>query len=65
MADRILQADGPHGPLFAAICPEVRFITPKVADYRLMAVLAAFPTEEAAREALIWAEGENIREVGR
>lgn len=62
MADRILIADGPHGALYAGISPYVAYVTPKVADHRLTAVLAPFRDEEAARAALIAAGGSEVRE---
>ncbi len=65
MADRIFMADGPHGVIYAAVAPVSAYIEPKVGDYRLMAVLAPFRTEEEARAALIDAGGENVREWRR
>ena len=65
MADRILTADGPHGPLYAAVVPVSAYIVPKVGDSRLLAVLAPFKTEDSARAALIAAGGSDVREWAR
>jgi hypothetical protein len=64
VADRtiILTAEGADGgpPLFACVDAGVRFVQPRIGDSRLMAVLAPFPDEEAARAALTAAGGVNV-----
>ena len=65
MADRILTADGPRGPLFACICPNVRFSIPEVSDRRLTAVLHPYPDEDSARAALVAAGGKLSEGGGR
>jgi hypothetical protein len=57
VADRILTADGPRGPLFACIIPKARVSTPEVSDRRLTAVLHPYPDEDSAKAALVAAGG--------
>jgi hypothetical protein len=65
MADRILEARGPAGPVFACISEGVRFTEAKVADGRLSAILSPFRDEGSARCALAAAGASNIAERGK
>lgn len=52
MSGRFLTGSHPeHGRMWAAIDPQVRFTTPQLRPSRLGAMLAPYPSEEAARAA--------------
>jgi hypothetical protein len=61
VAEMVLTANGPKGPLFAAVVPTARFVEAAVADRRFGALLKPFRSDDDARAALTAAGGQNIR----
>lgn len=49
-----------RGLLWASIDPHARFTGSEIGETRFAGYLKPFPTEEAARDALIWAGAEHI-----
>jgi hypothetical protein len=62
----LLRGDGcPEGPRFACVDPAARYTAPQVCQFKFSATLAPYPSEEAARAALVAAGAERIEEVRR